>query len=68
MVKSIITWIIALFISMLVVWMFWSLIVPGEEPFFNALFRDSTVLIMFSFIIFVVAIPVYMIVRKKLIK
>jgi hypothetical protein len=68
MVKSIISWILAFFISLLIVWMFWTLLIPGDESFFNVLLKDSLVFIMFSFIMFVVAIPVFMIVRKKLIK
>lgn len=68
MIKSVISWVIALFIGMLVVWMFWTLLIPGEEYFFSVLFRDSSVLIMFSILIFIIAIPAYLIVRKKLIK
>jgi len=64
MLKSIVSWIIALFIGLLVVWMFWTLFVP-LIPFFDKI-TDN--LIMFAIIIFIVSIPFYMIVRKKLIK
>lgn len=64
MLKNIVSWVIALFISLLVVWMFWTLFFP-LVAFFDIVIEN---LFMFLILIFIVAIPIYMIVRKKLIK
>jgi|GEM_PF-3700073 len=64
MIKSLFSWIIAIVISLLVVWMFWTLFFPLVE-FFTAVAIN---VVMFAIIIFFVAIPIYMVVRKKLIK
>lgn len=68
MIKSIVSWVMALIIGTIVVWMFWSLLVYSEESFFDYFFRDFTAFFMFCLIIFIVAIPAFMIVRKKLFK